>query len=61
MVHLEISFVTRAHTTQYGLKNIKNSGTRLWLTLPDSIKNSPSKNVFVLSLKKHLLLQYNTV
>ena len=35
-------FVTQAQTTQYGLKNIKNSGTRLWLTLPDSIKNSPS-------------------
>ena len=53
-------FVTQAQTTTYGLKNIKNSGTRLWLTLPDSIKNSTSKNIFVLKLKKHLLLQYNS-
>ena len=31
-------FITHARTSQYGLNNIKNSGTRLWFSLPISIK-----------------------
>ena len=54
-------FVGHAHTSQYGLKNIKNSGTRLWSSLPSPVKNSPSRNTFVIRLKTHLLLQYNMV
>ena len=58
---LDNFYVTYAHTSQYGLKNIKNSGTKLWYSLPNSIKNSPSSSTFVLRLKQHLLSQYITV
>ena len=54
-------FFTHVHTSQYGLKNITNSGTRLWSSLPQSIKNSPSKYVFSFRLKKYLLSQYITI
>ena len=54
-------FVTHAQTSQYGLKNIQNSGTRLWSSLPNPVKNSPSRNMFANRLKQHLLLQIQLV
>ena len=50
-------FVTHAHTTQYGLKNIKNSGTRLWFHYQILLKIVPPKMFLSLDLKS--IFYYN--
>ena len=45
-------------TTQFGLKSLKVEGERLWLTLPNNIKYSLSKKIFVRRLKHKLICGY---
>ena len=41
--------------TNYGCKMIQTSGARLWNSIPTSIKNSESLNIFTTQYKKYLL------
>ena len=40
-------FVPTARTTNYGLKQLKVSGTRIWNELPSYLKNAPSLYIFL--------------
>ena len=51
-------YVNFARTTQYGLKSIKNAGTKLWSTLPIKIKNSTSSKLFCKQYKLFLIECY---
>ena len=51
-------FVPLACTTNYGLKQIKVSGPRIWNELPSNLKNSSSINIFLKKLKIHYISTY---
>ena len=51
-------FIPYVRTTYYGLKSIKVTGPKIWNNIPHNIKNIESRNVFIRTLKRHLLLQY---
>ena len=51
-------FVPSARTTNYGLKQIKVNGPRIWNELPVNIKNETSLFIFVKSIKKHFISSY---
>ena len=50
--------VSLACTTNYGLKQIKVSGPRIWNELPSNLKNSSSINIFLKKLKIHYISTY---
>ena len=45
-------------TLTYGAKALKNEATKLWPSLPDTLKNSTSRNVFKINYKKFILNTY---
>ena len=45
-------------TTQFGLKNLINEGSKLWATIPNNIKNCPSRISFNKCYKKFMILKY---
>ena len=46
-------------TVTYGLKSLKYAGCILWNNIPIYIRDLLSKKVFKLSVKRHLISQYN--
>ena len=52
-------FVPYARTTHYGLKLIKVQGSKIWNSLPPTIRNNVSINSFINELKKLLINSYN--
>ena len=51
-------FMINARTTHYGLKLLKDSGPKLWNSVPNKIRSSQSLNSFKLRFKKYLIAQY---
>ena len=51
-------FIPTARTTNYGLKQLKVNGPRIWNDLPTNIKNITSLNAFMKKLKVHFISQY---
>ena len=51
-------FVPSARTTNYGLKQLKVNGPRIWNDLPSTIKNSTSLHIFLKKLKVHFISKY---
>ena len=47
-------FTNSSRTTRYGLRNLQTAGTKLWATIPYSIKCKPSKISFKKNYKKYL-------
>ena len=47
-----------ARTTNYGMKQLKINGPRLWNLLPTNIKNITSLFVFLKSLKSYYVSEY---
>ena len=51
-------FLPSARTTNYGLKQLKVNGPRIWNTLPNNIKNSSNLHAFLSKLKYHYISEY---
>ena len=51
-------FNSWVRTTRFGLKNLQVEGGHLWATLPNNIKESPSRIAFVRRLKHKLINCY---
>ena len=51
-------FIPSARITNYGLKQIKVNGPRIWNTLPNNKKNSSTLHAFLSKLKLHYISQY---
>ena len=51
-------FIPSVKTTNYGLKQLKSSGPRIWNVLPTMIKNTTSLYVFLKKLKLFYSSQY---
>ena len=51
-------FVPSIHTTNYGLKQLKVNGPRIWNELPSYLKNSSSLNIFLKDLKAYYISIY---
>ena len=51
-------FIPSARTTNYGLKQIKVNGPRIWNTLPNNIKNSSTLHAVLSKLKFHYISEY---
>ena len=51
-------FTPSARTTNYGLKQIKVNGPRIWNYLPTYLKNITSLNVFSKNLKSYYISGY---
>ena len=51
-------FIPFARTTNYGLKQMKVNGPRIWNALPDNLKNLTSLHVFSRKLKIHYISEY---
>ena len=51
-------FIPSARTTNYGLKQLKVNGPRIWNTLPNNIKNSSNLHAFLSKLKYHYISEY---
>ena len=51
-------FIPSVRTTNYGLKQLKSSGPRIWNVLPTMIKNTTSLHVFLKKLKLFYSSQY---
>ena len=51
-------FVPTARTTNYGLKQLKVSGTRIWNELTSYLKNAPSLNIVLKNLKVYYISSY---
>ena len=58
MLMLNSLFVPTARITNYGLKQLKVSGTRIWNELPSYLKNAPSLNIFLKNLKVYYISSY---
>ena len=54
-------FSSWVRTTRFGLKNLQVEGGHLWATLPNNIKESQSKNIFVRHLKCKLIRSYQSL
>ena len=52
-------FIPSARTTNYGLKQLKVSGPRIWNALPLSLKKLASINIFSCKLKHHFISEYD--
>ena len=53
-------FIPSARTTNYGLKQIKVNGPRIWNTLPNNIKNSSTLHAFLSKLRLHYISEYRS-
>ena len=53
-------FIPAARTSNYGLKQLKVNGPRIWNALPPNLKNVNSLNVFLRRLKVHYISEYLT-
>ena len=51
-------FIPMVRTTNYGLKQLKANGPRIWNSLPTNIKNATTLITFTKSLKVHYSSQY---
>ena len=51
-------FIPSARTTNYGLKQLRVNGPRIWNSLPTYIKNTTSLKVFTNNLKIHYIALY---
>ena len=51
-------FTPSVRTTNYGLKQLKVNGTRIWNDLPAHLKNVTSLNVFLKNLKLYYISGY---
>ena len=51
-------FIPYARTTNYGLKQLKVNGPRIWNAMPSNIKNITSIHVFLKNLKAHYISEY---
>ena len=51
-------FILMVRTSNYGLKQLKSNGPRIWNTLPTNITNSTSLLTFTKKLKVHYSSQY---
>ena len=51
-------FIPSVRTTNYGLKQLRSSGPRIWNVLPTMIKNTTSLYVFLKKLKLFYSSQY---
>ena len=49
----------QVRTTRFGLKSLKIMGGKLWKSIPNSVKNSPTKKSFSTSLNRTLLNYYS--
>ena len=52
-------FAPSANTSNYGLKQLKVSGPRIWTKLPSDLKNVSSLNVFLKKLKLYYISKYS--
>ena len=52
-------FVPFARTTNYGLKQLRINGPRIWNSLPTQIRKLTSLNIFLKKLKLHLISDYS--
>ena len=51
-------FIPSARTTNYGLKQLRVNGPRIWNSLPTYIKNATSLKVFTNNLEVHYIAEY---
>ena len=51
-------FIPMVRTSNYGLKQLKSNGPRIWNSLPTNITNSTSLSTFTKKLKVHYSSQY---
>ena len=51
-------FIPLARTANYGLKQLRVNGPRIWNAVPTHIRNEKSLNVFLRKLKSHLISGY---
>ena len=51
-------FIPMVRTTNYGLKQLKANGPRIWNSLPTNIKNATTLLTFTKSLKVHYSSHY---
>ena len=52
-------FAPSANTSNYGLKQLKVNGPRIWNKLSSYLKNASSLNVFLQNLKVYYISQYS--
>ena len=52
-------FIPSARTTNYGLKQLKVNGPRIWNKIPSSLKNITSVSVFLNKLKDYYISRYS--
>ena len=52
-------FVPSAHTTNYGLKQLRVNGPRIWNELPSQLKNATSSNILK-KLKIYYVSRYSS-
>ena len=57
-IFIKSLFVPSARTTNYGLKQLRVTGPRIWNALPTYIKTEISFNVFLKNLKVHYISGY---
>ena len=53
-------FINNVRTSRYGLKGLQRVGSKIWATIPSSIKDCRSKKSFNAKLKKSLIEVYVT-
>ena len=53
-------FVPSARTSNYGLKQLKVNGPRIWNELPASLKNASCLNIFLKNLKMYFKIFINS-
>ena len=51
-------FIPYARTMNYGLKQLKVNGPRIWNAMPSNIKNITSIHVFLKNPKAHYIAEY---
>ena len=52
-------FVPSARTSNYGLKQLKVNGPRIWDELPYSLRNASCLNIFLKNLKMYYISRYS--
>ena len=55
---MDVIYLPFARTTNYGLKQLRVNGPRIWNSLPTNIKNATSMHVFLKNLKVHFISLY---
>ena len=57
-IKIKTIFIPAVKTTNYGVKQLKVNGPRIWNALPTNIKNITSLNVYLYKLKIHYISEY---